>query len=171
MSLWSCDLFNSCLLKTAVHVVLAHSLFHEITFNLSGGFVFSRSWINGLLIDWSCGFTILRLYDTYHHLLLLYWTYLCVFVYLFCICDILRLTSKFPRHGVHIDVHSNTSVIDRHCRDQFLHHHPWKTKIYWRPESIIPTQQAIQLTIPSLSLTWPDCYYRSGKAITPHMQK
>ena len=67
-----------------------------------------------------------------------------------------------------IDVHSNISVIDCHCRDRCLHHHPYKTKICIElPKSIMLTQRAthVQLTIPSSSLTWPDCYFRAGKTI------
>ena len=83
--------------------------------------------INRSHISRSKGFTIPRLYNTYHQFLRLYWTYLrmcmyvcvcmymcmcvyvfvcicvcivcvCVCVYLFCIYDVLQLTSTFPHH-------------------------------------------------------------------------
>ena len=127
-----------------------------------GAFIFS-----GLRIDGSFGFAIPRLYDIYHQFLLLYWTYLCVSVCLFCICDILWLTSTFPRHRLDWYSLQHFSCRLPSSWSMFTSPHLQDENLYWRPESIMPTQQATHLAISSSSLMWPDHYFRAGKAITP----
>ena len=122
----------------------------KVTASLVTASVFNGSWINILWTYGSHGFAIPRFYDTYRKFLLLYWTYLSVCVYLFCICDILQLTSTFPRHG-----------LNQYSLQHFSHRSSssWSTSaspplqyenLYWRPKSIMPTQQTIQLVIPEL---------------------
>ena len=98
-----------------------------------GAVVFFVSQINRLQIDRSREFANPRLYDTYCQFLLLYWKYLCIYVYvrLFCICDMIRLTSTFPCHRLDQYIHCpNTSAIHRHLHDKYLNHNHYKMKIY-----------------------------------------
>ena len=86
-------------------------------------------------------------------------------MYLFYICDVLKLTTTFPYHGP-----------NRCSLQHFSHRLPlsWSMStspslqdenLYWSPKNIMLTQRATQLTIPSSSLVWPDCYFRAGKTI------
>ena len=105
---------------------------------------------HGSRIDGSHGFSIPRLYETYHRFLMSFWIYLCVCVCLLCICDILWLISTFPRHGLdwyslqhfsHISLSSWLMSSSTPLQDENLQ---------WRPDNIIPTQRTTQLAISQL---------------------
>ena len=89
-----------------------------------------------------------------------------IYVYVF-VCFVFAIYYDLQVH-FHImswiNIHSNTSVIDRYHRDWCLHHYPYRMKICIEGLKVLVSHT---VSHSHSSLTWTECSFHSGKAIMP----
>ena len=93
-----------------------------------------------------------------------------IYLYVF-VCFVLVIYYDLQVHSHvmgQIDIHFNTSAMDRHCRDRCLHHQPYKMKICIEGLIILfPHNELLSQPFLSSSVAWLQHYFCAGKVIMP----